>query len=253
MSKVATKGKMPATASSAETPFESRPKNFSIGGTVQPTRDLTRYVKWPKYIRVQRQRAVLKARLKVPPTLNQFKKTLDKNGAVSLFKLLNKYRPETSVEKKARLQAIAQAKADGKEPEATPKPVYVKYGLNHVTALIEAKKAKLVVIADDVDPIELVCWLPALCRKMDVPYVIVKGKARLGTVVHMKNAAALAITDVRPEDAQELATLTQLAKAKYNDRFDEARRHWGGGVLGYKSQQAIIKRERAKAKELNTA
>jgi len=53
-------------------------------------------------------------------------------------------------------------------------PCVVKYGLNHVVALIEAKKAALVAIADDVDPIELVVFLPALCRKMGVPYVIVK-------------------------------------------------------------------------------
>lgn len=39
------------------------------------------------------------------------------------------------------------------------------------------------VIAHDVDPIELVVWLPALCRKMEVPYCIVKGKSRLGTVM----------------------------------------------------------------------
>lgn len=43
-------------------------------------------------------------------------------------------------------------------------------------------KAQLVVIAHDVDPIELVVWLPALCRKMGVPYCIVKGKSRLGQV-----------------------------------------------------------------------
>jgi large subunit ribosomal protein L7Ae len=43
-------------------------------------------------------------------------------------------------------------------------------------------KAQLVVIAHDVDPIELVVWLPALCRKMEVPYCIVKGKSRLGSV-----------------------------------------------------------------------
>lgn len=54
------------------------------------------------------------------------------------------------------------------------KPVVVKYGLNHITTLIEAGKAQLVLIAHDVDPIELVVWLPALCRKMNVPYCIVK-------------------------------------------------------------------------------
>lgn len=50
----------------------------------------------------------------------------------------------------------------------------VKYGLNHITTLVESGKAQMVVIAHDVDPIELVCWLPALCRKMGVPYAIVK-------------------------------------------------------------------------------
>lgn len=39
------------------------------------------------------------------------------------------------------------------------------------------------VIAHDVDPIELVVWLPALCRKMEIPYCIVKGKSRLGAVL----------------------------------------------------------------------
>lgn len=55
------------------------------------------------------------------------------------------------------------------------------------------------VIASDVDPIELVVWLPALCRKMDVPYCFVRGKAVLGQLVHLKNAAALALTEVRKE------------------------------------------------------
>jgi large subunit ribosomal protein L7Ae len=89
----------------------------------------------------------------------------------------------------------------------------VKYGLNHCVALIEAKKASLVVISHDVDPIELVVFLPALCRKMGVPYVIVKGKARLGTVVHKKTAAVVTVQDVKSEDQRELATLVSAAKA----------------------------------------
>ena len=32
--------------------FEKRPKNFGIGQDIQPKRDLTRFVKWPRYIRL---------------------------------------------------------------------------------------------------------------------------------------------------------------------------------------------------------
>jgi ribosomal protein L7Ae-like RNA K-turn-binding protein len=47
-------------------------------------------------------------------------------------------------------------------------------------------KAQLVLIAHDVDPIELVVWLPALCRKMNVPYAIVKVRSRLDPSVLLK-------------------------------------------------------------------
>lgn len=59
----------------------------------------------------------------------------------------------------------------------------VKFGLNHITHLVETGKAKLVVIAHDVDPIELVVWLPAVCRKMDVPYIIVKVSSHLNLCI----------------------------------------------------------------------
>ena len=99
---------------------------------------------------------------------------------------------QTKAEKKERLQKEATAISEGKKREdASKKPYTVKYGLNHVTALIENKKAALVLIPNDVDPIELVVFLPALCRKMGVPYAIIKGKARLGTVVHKKVLSTL--------------------------------------------------------------
>ncbi|KNE57859.1 hypothetical protein AMAG_04704 [Allomyces macrogynus ATCC 38327] len=233
--------------------IEATPRNFAIGNDLQPKRDLTRFVRWPEYVRLQRQRAILKRRLKVPPTINQFSRVVDKNVATQLFRLLNKIRPETKQEKKTRLRAAAEAKAAGKAVEAGKKPIVVKYGINHVTALIEAKKAKLVVIAHDVDPIELVVFLPALCRKMGVPYMIVKGKARVGTVVHKKTATALAIVDVKPEDKQELAALVQVAQANFNDKADEIRRTWGGGIMGKKSQDKTLKRQKALAKEVSTA
>ncbi|KAI0244400.1 60S ribosomal protein L8, partial [Massospora cicadina] len=229
--------------------FEKRVKNHGIGCGIQPKRDLTRFVKWPRYVRLQKQRKILRMRVKVPPSINQFSQTLDKNTAVNLFKLLDKYRPETKMEKKQRLVETAKITAEtGSKPETT-KPIFVKYGLNHVTSLVEAKKAQLVVIAHDVDPIELVAWLPALCRKMGIPYCVVKDKARLGTVVHKKTATALAITEVKEADKATLASLVQAVNANYLDKFEEIRKTWGGGIMGAKSQAAQKKKQAVLAKE----
>jgi len=297
--------------------FEKRPRRFGIGQDLPPTnRDLTRLVKWPKYIRLQRQRRVLYQRLKIPPALHQFSRTLDKNTAVEVFKLLVKYKPETPAAKKQRLleKAAARVKATdarkaargwatskdkpkqekpkkekkekkevpkkkivkrGKKgvkkatPKETPKkdkkekpkettkdadsapkkPSVVKYGINHITGLVESKKAQLVVIAHDVDPIEIVVWLPALCRKMQVPYVIVKGKARLGAVVGKKTATALAITSVAPEDKDVLKRILEAIKNNYTDKYEDVRRHWGGGKLGLKSTQKQAKKAALRKKE----
>ncbi|MBA0831297.1 hypothetical protein Goarm_015771 [Gossypium armourianum] len=254
--------------------FEKRPKQFGIGGALPPKKDLHRFVKWPKVVRIQRKKRILKQRLKVPPALNQFTKTLDKNLATSLFKLLLKYRPEDKVAKKERLLKKAQAEAEGKAPESK-KPIVVKYGLNHVTYLIEQNKAQLVVIAHDVDPIELVVWLPALCRKMEVPYCIVKGKSRLGSIVHKKTASVLCLTTVKNEDKLDFSKILEAIKvriepylqyfpnskymntknnqlmwqANFNDKYDEYRKKWGGGIMGSKSQARTKAKEKLLAKE----
>ena len=88
---------------------------------------------------------------------------------------------------------------------------------------------------------------------MGVPYVIVKGKARLGTVVHKKTAAVLTLQDVKSEDQRELATLVSAAKANFTDKYDEQRRHWGGGVRGNKSAQMMRKRAKAAGQTVTAA
>jgi len=230
--------------------FEKRPRNFGIGQDIQPVRDLSRFVKWPKYIRIQRQKAVLQKRLKVPPPINQFTQTLDMQTATQLFKVLQKYRPESPLQKKKRLQAKAEAKVAKKEEAPTKRPNVIRSGTNTVTKLVEQKKAQLVVIAHDVDPIELVLFLPALCRKMGVPYCIVKGKARLGLLVRRKTCSCVALTQVDSGDRANFNKVVEAIKTNFNDRADEIRRHWGGGLLGSKSSARVAKLERAKAKEM---
>jgi len=236
-----------APAKQADPLFEKRPKTFGVGNAPPPKKDLHRLVKWPKYVRIQRQRRVLNQRLKVPPALNRFSKAMDKNSAATLFKLLLKYKPEDKAAKKERLMEEAKSRTDGKQPGEKKKPVVVKYGLNHITGLVESKKASLVVIAHDVDPIEMVVWLPALCKRMDVPYVIVKGKARLGQIVHKKTAAALALTDVKGDDKRELSKIVDTAQQSFNNA---PRVQWGGGIMGPKSQAKSRKRDKERQREL---
>merc|ERR1719243_229360 len=134
---------------------EKKPRTFSIGGDIMPKRDLTRFVKWPKYVRLQRSKMTLLKRIKIPPAINQFSNTFDKRQASQLFRLLNQLKPETKAAKKERLTGEAEKKAAG-GAASSKKPVMVKMGINHVTTLIEKKQAKLVVIAHDVDPVEIV-------------------------------------------------------------------------------------------------
>lgn len=85
---------------------------------------------------------------------------------------------------------------------------------------------------------------------MGVPYCIVKGKARLGQLVRRKTCSSVALTQVDSGDRASFSKLIEAIKTNYNDRGDEIRRHWGGGLLGSKSAARIAKLERAKAREL---
>ena len=92
-------------------------------------------------------------------------------------------------------------------------------------------------------------WLPALCRKMGVPYVIVNNKGRLGTLVHKKTAAAVALAskDIKGEDRAAFQKVVDNAKER-NEK-DGATRKWGGGVMGLKTQRRLEKRAKAIAAE----
>ncbi|ESO96655.1 hypothetical protein LOTGIDRAFT_202003 [Lottia gigantea] len=230
--------------------FIKRRKDFRIGQDIQPKRDLTRFVRWPKYVQLQRQRVVLYKRIRIPPPINQFTQTLDRQTAQQLFRLMDKYRPETALAKKRRLKKRAEEKVAKGTDAPTKRPVTVRSGVNTVTRMVESKKAQLVVIAHDVDPIELVLFLPALCRKMNVPYCIVKGKSRLGRVVHRKTSTCLAIPTVNSEDKSSLSKLVEAVRTNYNERHEEIRRTWGGGILSKRSQAKQARIERIKAKEL---
>ena len=73
----------------------------------------------------------------------------------------------------------------------------VRKGTNETTKAVERGQAKLVVIAEDVDPPEVVAHLPLLCEERKIPYVFVPNKGKLGTSAGIDvPAASVCITDV---------------------------------------------------------
>lgn len=69
----------------------------------------------------------------------------------------------------------------------------VRKGTNETTKAIERGKAKLVAIAGDVTPPEIVMHLGPLCEEKGVPYVFIKSKKQLGSVTGVNVSTASAV------------------------------------------------------------
>jgi ribosomal protein L7Ae-like RNA K-turn-binding protein len=183
--------------------FAKKPNKFGMGCALPPKRDQRRFVRWAKIVRFQRQRRFLYQSNKGPCSVSQFTGSLHDNHhhEVSLFSLLRKYqitKSDHKTKQKKSTKKNAEYRATGRQKSRNNKlaNTFLQYGLNRVTRLVEGKvwqRPDLVVIARDVDPIEIVCWLPCLCRKMGVPFLLTKSKARLGAVVKKKKVTTLAL------------------------------------------------------------
>ena len=75
--------KKAAPKASTDPLYPAKPRNFRVGGDVRHATDLSRMVKWPRYVRIQRQRKILYQRLKVPPQIAQFTRCLSKDQGAS--------------------------------------------------------------------------------------------------------------------------------------------------------------------------
>ncbi len=72
----------------------------------------------------------------------------------------------------------------------------IKKGMNESTKAIERSKAKLVVIASDISPAEIVMHLPPIAQEKKIPYIFVNTKAELGKAADIKTpCSALAILE----------------------------------------------------------
>jgi large subunit ribosomal protein L7Ae len=85
----------------------------------------------------------------------------------------------------------------------------VRVGTNEVTKSSERAEAKLVVMAEDVDPVEILVHIPMLCEEKRIPYIYVPKKQRLGQSAGLtKSAASVAIVEAG-EGKALLEELTQ--------------------------------------------
>jgi large subunit ribosomal protein L7Ae len=235
----------PKNSKSMPSKYVAAAKDFGVGRDVPFKRDISRFMRWPQFVTMQRKRRVLERRMKVPPALNQFRMTLDRSTRTNLFKLLNKYKPETVKARKTRLAAAAaEKKKDPKKAVASKAPLSITAGIQAVTRAVEKGSARMVIIANNVDPIELVVWLPTLCRANKIPYAIVKDKARLGEIVGRKTCAAVAVKSVNAEDEAELTSLVKAVKGRFIARQDVIKRKWGGLQMSLRSAARLRKHGR---------
>ena len=72
----------------------------------------------------------------------------------------------------------------------------------------------------------------------------------MGKLVHQKNAAVVALTEVRKEDETELNNLTTAFRAHFNDN-KELRRQIGGFKKGTKSQVKFDRVQAIKEKRVS--
>lgn len=73
----------------------------------------------------------------------------------------------------------------------------LKKGANEVTKTIERGKAKLVVLAEDTSPPEILMHMPFLCEEKMVPYAYVPSRQELGNTAALK-VPTTAIAIVQP-------------------------------------------------------
>ena len=111
-------------------------------------------------------------------------------------------------------------------PENLVSPIYealrvasetgkVKKGTNEATKAIERGVSKLIIIAEDVEPPEVVAHLPILCEERGASYAFVPNKQELGKALGIEvTSAAAAILD--SGDAQHIIdeVVTSIEKIK---------------------------------------
>ena len=91
------------------------------------------------------------------------------------------------------LQAVEHARSTGK----------IKKGTNEVTKAVERGTAKLVVIAKDVNPPEILMHLPLLAKEKNIPLVQIEKKEELGAAAGL-SVPTSAVAIIAEGDAKSI-------------------------------------------------
>jgi len=96
------------------------------------------------------------------------------------------------------LQVVQVAKDSGK----------VRKGTNESTKAVERAVARLVLIAEDVDPPQVVAHIPILCEERKIPYLFVPSKLDLGRAAGIDVGCAAVTVLEAGEGARSLKEVT---------------------------------------------
>jgi large subunit ribosomal protein L7Ae len=88
----------------------------------------------------------------------------------------------------------------------------IRKGTNETTKTIERGKAKLVLIAENVSPPEVVAHLPLLCEERKAPYVYVPEKQRIGEALGLTVGSAAAAIEETGDSEKLVAEIIEKLK-----------------------------------------
>lgn len=91
------------------------------------------------------------------------------------------------------LELVEVAKTTGK----------LKKGVNEVTKAVERGSAKIVLVAKDVNPPEIVMHLKPLCKEKDIKFILVDKREELGTAAGLP-VPTVAVAVVEEGDGKKL-------------------------------------------------
>ena len=144
-----------------------------------------------------------------------------------------KFETPKDVQAKA-LEALTVAADTGK----------IRKGANETTKAIEGGSCALVVIAEDVDPEEVVMHLPMICGEKNIPYCYVQTKKELGAAAGLSVAsAAVAIekagnaAEIIKGIVEKLGKSAQKAEAKPAEHKAEKHEHKAEGKPEHKHEE----------------